>query len=64
RPHSCLEPPFRRPCKGVDIRYFFSASSTFWEPVIYGGCDAKGNNFLRAADCKRTAVALLAAENL
>ncbi|CAM9518514.1 unnamed protein product [Rangifer tarandus platyrhynchus] len=45
------------PCKGVDIRYFFSASSTFWEPVLYGGCEAKGNNFLRAADCRRTAVA-------
>lgn len=46
----------------MDIRYFFNASSMFWEPVIYGGCDAKENNFLRAEDCKRTAVALLAVE--
>ena len=40
----------------MDIRYFFNASSMFWEAVIRGACDAKENNFLRAADCKRTAV--------
>ena len=54
RPHFGLEPPYRGPCKGVNVRYFFNASSTFWEPFVYGGCDAKENNLLRAADCRRT----------
>ena len=53
-PHFSLEPPYRGPCKGVNIRYFFNVSSMFWEPFIYGGCDAKENNILRAADCRRT----------
>uniref|UniRef100_A0AAA9SSN5 BPTI/Kunitz inhibitor domain-containing protein n=1 Tax=Bos taurus TaxID=9913 RepID=A0AAA9SSN5_BOVIN len=54
QPHFGLEPPYRGPCKSVNVRYFFNASSTFWEPFVYGGCDAKENNLLRAADLRRT----------
>ncbi|XP_061066088.1 serum basic protease inhibitor-like [Eubalaena glacialis] len=54
RPDFCLEPPYTGPCKAKIIRYFYNAKSGFCETFLYGGCNAKNNNFKMGEDCVRT----------
>uniref|UniRef100_A0A8C3VVC1 BPTI/Kunitz inhibitor domain-containing protein n=1 Tax=Catagonus wagneri TaxID=51154 RepID=A0A8C3VVC1_9CETA len=53
-PNFCLEPPYTGFCKARKIRYFYDAKSRLCKTFIYGGCGARQNNFLTAADCMWT----------
>ncbi|XP_023984392.1 serum basic protease inhibitor-like [Physeter macrocephalus] len=60
RPVFCLEPPYTGPCKVKIIRYFLyfryfhDTKSGFCETFVYGGRNAKNNNFKMGEDCVRT----------
>uniref|UniRef100_A0A8D0SW18 Pancreatic trypsin inhibitor n=1 Tax=Sus scrofa TaxID=9823 RepID=A0A8D0SW18_PIG len=53
-PAFCLEPPYTGPCKARMIKYFYNIRSRSCEEFIYGGCEAKKNNFEAMEDCMRT----------
>ncbi|XP_010956982.2 serum basic protease inhibitor [Camelus bactrianus] len=54
QPAFCLEPPYTGRCKARKIRYFYNPMTRLCQTFIYGGCDARRNNFLSEDDCMRT----------
>ena len=51
-PDPCTLPPYKGPCNGRILRYFYNTTSQKCEQFYYGGCLANENNFYSLSVCE------------
>ena len=49
---SCSLQPYKGPCNGQILRYFYNSTSQKCEVFYFGGCHSNENNFFTQHDCE------------